>query len=89
MKKLRLELESVTVESFATTERGRSRAGTVRGHDWTEWCHEHTRLPCGGTEVPTDPCNGCIYEPVEPTEEDTCAFPSLDPFVNNTCDCPD
>jgi hypothetical protein len=41
MKKIRLDLERLTVETFATTEDDKAKRGTVRGHlsAYYELCH--------------------------------------------------
>lgn len=37
MRKIRLRLDELTVESFDTAERNGKRQGTVRGHGWSDW----------------------------------------------------
>ena len=60
MRKLKLDIDNLDVDSFDTGEHGRS--GTVRGHDTveTEWC---TGYPdCGvsrrGCQTPHNTCYG-------------------------------
>lgn len=36
MRKIRLDIEDLAVESFDTTSGGRADGGTVRGHGWSE-----------------------------------------------------
>ena len=68
MKKLRLDIDQVQVESFATGN-GVARAGTVRAYGDT--LYECTRLPCTIEGTPTDPLN-CIEEPNPDTELSAC-----------------
>jgi hypothetical protein len=64
MKKIKLNLESLRVESFSTHTAGRDR-GTVLGHAKT---YENTCSPCGSAidncpsvyPAATLPCNGCV-----------------------------
>lgn len=59
MKKLRLDLDSVQVESFETSAEG-ERGGTVRGNDsGADWNYTNS---CPGT---TCPGNGCDSIPIE------------------------
>ena len=37
MRKLRLDLEELVVESFDTADGEETKAGTVHGHGWTAW----------------------------------------------------
>ena len=37
MRKIRLDPEELVVESFGTVRGKEKKAGTVRGHDWSEW----------------------------------------------------
>lgn len=55
MKKLRLELDALAVESFAT-DAGAERMGTVRGHYNTELDCTLDRESC---KVSCDPCYTC------------------------------
>jgi hypothetical protein len=49
MKKLRLDVEDLAVESFATAD-GADERGTVRGHEATEGC------------AVTESCTNCTYD---------------------------
>jgi hypothetical protein len=52
MKKLKLDIDDLAVESFSVDKAG-ARLGTVQGQDFT--------LQCGGTNVCTASCNGTCY----------------------------
>jgi hypothetical protein len=87
MKKLRLELDELTVESFDTSAVDRGE-GTVRGHDNLE-----TRLSCRGDnsclETGCDTCDNsldyctcrCSYECTDP------CYPGHGPFSVDSCPC--
>jgi modification target Cys-rich repeat protein len=69
MKKLRLELDQLRVDTFSTTAAATDSAGTVRGHDrpsydepcepippdYTDNCPPYTSVTCGVS------CNGTCY----------------------------
>ncbi len=65
MKKIRLELDSLTVESFATTKDEGREPGTVRGHGSgigcaTAYCSGN---PCSGPNDPSVSADGgCACE---------------------------
>ncbi|HSU12587.1 hypothetical protein [Longimicrobium sp.] len=61
MKKLKLEIEALEVESFEASE-SKAEAGTVEGRGWTPAC-DSFRI-CG----PKDPS----YDPCGPTEDLAC-----------------
>lgn len=82
MEKVRLTLDELQVQSFATTEQGAGRRGTVHGHD----------APSDAVECPTaDPaygtcwgsCNGCSdscdCETANCTVEEECWFTDWGP----------
>jgi hypothetical protein len=87
MRKLKLALETLQVESFNTAAAAEAR-GTVRGAEGTfnadcdtnnNWCTYQTYelQSCGGTcNCPgaTDTCPG-------PTERDTCFYASCDGYT--------
>lgn len=52
MKKLKLQVDDLAVESFVADAR-EARIGTVEGHDFT--------LHCGGSDLCTVSCNGTCY----------------------------
>ena len=55
MSKIRIDLESISVESFATEEAEGAR-GTVRGHDETEAC---TTLACSNFACSANDAQTC------------------------------
>ena len=76
MKKLKLDLDELSVESFATTpERGRE-GGTVFGQNH---CTCYTQCTCPGCPTCDASCNG--------TCGGTCAG-TCDASCNGTCGCP-
>ena len=88
MKKLKLNLGDLKVESFETSSEKRNNAGTVKGFHPTPYCTEGgTNCPeCNETEDITCGLNPTCWESCfgtcvtcDPTCGTTCA---------NTCDCP-
>jgi hypothetical protein len=65
MNKLRLHVEDLSVESFATGEQRREGMGTVHAHNHTRGGH----LTCGGT------CNGGVTCDCPITVDETCLEP--------------
>jgi len=60
MKKLILELDALRVESFATTDAGRARVGTVRAHSNDMALGVEEAVPAEEAAVKTDLCSlGC------------------------------
>ena len=59
MAKLRLELDTLNVQSF-DTDGGRDRKGTVHGHDTveTEWCTGYPYCISKRCATPHDTCYG-------------------------------
>lgn len=59
MRKLKLELETLDVQSFQTDVEG-GRAGTVRGHDTveTEWCTGYPECVSRRCDTKNDTCYG-------------------------------
>ena len=47
MRKMRLELDALTVQSFAAAEGTRARRGTVRAHALTDLCETVEMCPGG------------------------------------------
>lgn len=85
MPKLTLNVESLEVQSFATTARGGGAAGTVQGYDSrrTPGCTLQYTCPtlcgatCGYTCDTCDPsCNQCVSDagscPCQQTEYESC-----------------
>jgi len=79
MKKLKLNLEDLKVESFATTPEPRGERGTVFGQT----------LPTYGTDCPCDPTHytQCTY-PQQETCQATCGVTCTATTAENT-DCPE
>jgi hypothetical protein len=75
MRKLKLDLEDLSVESFATTPEPHREAGTVFGQQ----CTCYTQCTCPGCPTCDASCNG--------TCGGTCAG-TCDASCNGTCDCP-
>ena len=64
MKKLRLSVEALAVDSFATAETGDRAQGTVHAHFATRGSPNTCNVGC---------CNTCVDCPPAPTVEATCA----------------
>jgi hypothetical protein len=73
MKKLKLDLEDLSVESFATTPEPRAEGGTVFGQQ----CTCYTQCTCPGCPTCDASCNG--------TCGGTCGG-TCDASCNGTCD---
>lgn len=86
MRKLRLELETLVVETFAPAAEGAPRRGTVRGREDGTWIDCGTFPDSCGADTCGNQCyTGPNYVSCDPTEEASC----------DTCDascgisCPD
>ncbi len=77
MRKLKLDLEELSVESFATTPEARGESGTVFGQQ----CTCYTQCTCPGCPTCDASCNGTC---------DASCNGSCDASCNGTCDgtCP-
>jgi hypothetical protein len=75
--KLRMKLEDLEIETFATTRDGAGEAGTVRGMDATQSpCVPGQTIPQEGCKYPTTSCGDtetfgentcmCLYPPTDP-----------------------
>ncbi len=53
MRKIRLELDRLAVQSFSTADDTRSTEGTVRAHDATVGCQTYRHEGCGPTAFET------------------------------------
>jgi hypothetical protein len=73
MKKLKLDLEDLSVESFATTPESRGEGGTVFGQQ----CTCYTQCTCPGCPTCDASCNGTCGGTCGGTCEASC---------NGTCD---
>ncbi|HEU4451859.1 MAG TPA: hypothetical protein VFR81_02330 [Longimicrobium sp.] len=62
--KLRLSVEALAVDSFATSNREGGRQGTVHAHFATRWSPNTCNVGC---------CNTCVDCPPAPTVAATCA----------------
>lgn len=79
MRKIRLELDSLAVESFATLA-PEAEAGTVRGR---------ADLAIGDAFVPRDTSDGCGDIIVPATKAQTCPSTCAGPSCPGTCGGPD
>jgi hypothetical protein len=68
MKKLKLELDALTVESFEAS-RAEADTGTVEGQAWTPGCDSINLCP--PTDPSRDPC-GETYSPCGDTSDPVC-----------------
>jgi hypothetical protein len=73
VRKLKLDLEDLSVESFATTPEAHRESGTVFGQNH---CTCYTQCTCPGCPTCDASCNG------------TCGG-TCDVSCNGTCGCPD
>jgi hypothetical protein len=85
MRKLKLDLEDLSVESFATTPEARRDGGTVFGQQ----CTCYTQCTCPGCPTCDASCNGTCGGTCEASCNGTCGCP--DPSANwsacgRTCD---
>jgi hypothetical protein len=81
MKKVKLDLEALAVESFATADGGTGR-GTVRGF-WTETC-VGIDLPCGSqNQTYVESCaQGCGPDSyLQPCSEPSATRPTVQPLT--------
>ncbi len=86
MNKLRLDLEDLSVESFATTPEAGTEGGTVFGQQCT--CYTNCTCPgcptcdasCNGT------CGGTCGGTCDASCNGTCAGATCDASCNGTCD---
>ncbi len=75
MKKLKLDLEDLSVESFATTPEPRAEGGTVFGQQ----CTCYTQCTCPGCPTCDASCNGTCGGTCDASCNGTCG---------DTCNCP-
>ncbi len=68
MKKLKLDLEDLSVESFATTPEPRAEGGTVFGQQ----CTCYTQCTCPGCPTCDASCNGTCADSCDFSCGDTC-----------------
>ncbi len=81
MNKLKLNLEGLSVESFATTPEARGEGGTVFGQQ----CTCYTQCTCPGCPTCDASCNGTCDASCNGTCGGTCD-PTWDASCD-TCDC--
>lgn len=65
MKKLKLDVDELVVESFHSLSAGDRKPGTVRGNSfdsWEELCTAYGVM-CGSTAPPGELCHCLKYEP--------------------------
>jgi hypothetical protein len=82
MKKLKLDLEDLSVESFATTPDPRRDGGTVFGQQ----CTCYTQCTCPGCPTCDASCNGTCGGTCEASCNGTCAG-TCGASCNGTCGC--
>ncbi|HEX2076409.1 MAG TPA: hypothetical protein VHG08_01835 [Longimicrobium sp.] len=58
MKKLKLDIELLQVDTFDTHPNGVSAEGTVRGNQFTDLCQPATQY-CHSGQATCDTCNSC------------------------------
>jgi hypothetical protein len=81
MRKLKLSLDTLQVESFHATVNESAR-GTVPGHGWTEYADESCFGTCVGNCTRDGSCNNTCNASCYGTCAGTCVT------CANTCDCP-
>lgn len=87
MRKLKLDLEELAVESFATTPEPRREGGTVFGQ---EQCTCYTQCTCPGCPTCDASCNGTCGGTCEASCNGTCVNTcgaSCGDTCGYTCDC--
>jgi hypothetical protein len=63
MRKLKLDVENVTVESFAPQSAGGERGGTVHAHNHTHGGHQTCQFSCAAGCTYDDSCyNPCVTD---------------------------
>ncbi|HEX9935747.1 MAG TPA: hypothetical protein VGB15_01440 [Longimicrobium sp.] len=78
MQKLRLDLDRLTVDSFATLARTETPRGTVRGRDDTFYCPTpDCTVSCGFTELNTCTGGGAVSNSGCAENTQYCAFDSV------------
>ncbi|HLL47579.1 MAG TPA: hypothetical protein VK399_12765 [Longimicrobiaceae bacterium] len=80
MEKLKLDLEDLAVESFATTPEPRAEGGTVFGQQ----CTCYTQCTCPGCPTCDASCNGTCGGTCEASCNGTCG-PTCDVSCYGTC----
>ncbi|HEV2736456.1 MAG TPA: hypothetical protein VGV85_16540 [Longimicrobiaceae bacterium] len=81
MKKLKLDLEDLTVESFATTPESRGEGGTVFGQNH---CTCYTQCTCPGCPTCDASCNGTCGGTCDASCNGTCGG-TCDFSCGDTC----
>jgi hypothetical protein len=81
VKKLKLHLEDLRIDSFQTTPAEKPK-GTVFG----EQCTCHTQCTCPGCPTCNASCNGTCGASCEATCGGTCEW-TCEASCNGTCDC--
>ena len=82
MKKLKLDLEDLSVESFATTPEPRREGGTVFGQQ----CTCYTQCTCPGCPTCDASCNGTCGGTCDASCNGTCGG-TCGASCNGTCGC--
>jgi hypothetical protein len=71
MRKLRLDIESLTVQTFDTVSSATTGRGTVRGHDWSNqftFCFTEQASTC----EPAYTCPECAFTLAQCPETEIC-----------------
>jgi hypothetical protein len=84
MRKLKLDLEDLSVESFATTPESRGEGGTVFGQNH---CTCYTQCTCPGCPTCDATCNGSCVNTCASSCNGTCGNTCGDTCGGYTCDC--
>jgi hypothetical protein len=82
MRKLKLDLEDLAVESFATTSESRGEGGTVFGQNH---CTCYTQCTCPGCPTCDATCNGSCVNTCAASCNGTCGG-TCGASCNGTCD---
>jgi hypothetical protein len=83
MKKLKLDLEDLSVESFATTPEPRAEGGTVFGQQ----CTCYTQCTCPGCPTCDASCNGSCVNTCAASCNGSCVNTCGDTCGGYTCEC--
>lgn len=91
MRKLKLDLHTLRVESFQAVADDTMRRGTVRGNDATPYCSEEKGCSvgydtCGGESCAITACLTCLCPHTGPQPScDPCSWMECESFDVNGC----